>query len=345
MVYNEVLSHGADIMCLQEVDRLEKLLPVLAEAGYSHAYAAGPGKKHGCLIVYGKDKFTKIDERVIHYDNEELRQDECEMARRGSSIRSTNIAFMSALRRNDSETKGVVVATTHLFWHAKYAYERARQAGILVREVAKFRKDIGHDDWPCVISGDFNFAPDDPTYSLLVGDPLLPAQRETLSSSRVVHVTIDPEVPPTIASTEGKEGGDGLENHPDRIITNARPAMPSDGLLTDAELVELYATPLRSAYDEGLLKHRESSQDVKTYATSRTDFEPSRRGANEPEWTSYTHYWKSVLDYIFILDPHNSRTTITGFSQPPRSEDVDPGLPRKGVCGSDHISLSAEIMM
>jgi len=120
MLYNEILTCGADIMCLQEVDRLEKLLPVLADAGYSHTYAAGPGKKHGCLIAYGKDKFTKVDERVIHYDNEEIRQDGNEKARRGSSIRSTNIGFMSALRRNDTKTKGVIVATTHLFWHAKY---------------------------------------------------------------------------------------------------------------------------------------------------------------------------------------------------------------------------------
>lgn len=35
----------------------------------------------------------------------------------------------------------------------RYAYERARQAAILVREVTKFRKDIGHEDWPCIISG------------------------------------------------------------------------------------------------------------------------------------------------------------------------------------------------
>lgn len=28
-----------------------------------------------------------------------------------------------------------------------------RQAGILVREVFKFRETIGHEDWPCIISG------------------------------------------------------------------------------------------------------------------------------------------------------------------------------------------------
>jgi RNA exonuclease NGL2 len=212
--------------------------------------------------------------------------------------------------------------------------------------VVKFRKDSGHDDWPCIINGDFNFAPDDPTYSLLVGDPLLPAQVDALAASRVVHVTVDPDVPPTtaVAPAEEKEGDDVLANHPDRIITNARPAIPSDGLLTIDELVDLYATPVRSAYEEGLTKHRASNSDVVTFG-NHVPFESSRRGANEPEWTSYTHYWKTVLDYIFILDGSNSCTAVTGFAQPHRTEELEPGLPRKGVCGSDHISLSAEIIM
>ena len=32
-----------------------------------------------------------------------------------------------------------------------------RQAGILVREVVKFQKNVGHGDWPCIISGGQDF--------------------------------------------------------------------------------------------------------------------------------------------------------------------------------------------
>lgn len=35
-----------------------------------------------------------------------------------------------------------------------------RQAGILVREVLKFRKDSGYDDWPCIINGGKFIFPD-----------------------------------------------------------------------------------------------------------------------------------------------------------------------------------------
>jgi RNA exonuclease NGL2 len=121
MLYNEILSHAADIACLQEVDRLEKLIPVLEGAGYSHTYAAGPRKKHGCLIAYSKDRFTKIDERVVCYDDEEIRTDGDDKARRGCSFRTKNIGLMLALKRNETDMKGLIVATTHLFWHPKYA--------------------------------------------------------------------------------------------------------------------------------------------------------------------------------------------------------------------------------
>jgi len=161
-----------------------------------------------------------------------------------------------------------------------------------------------------------------------------------------VHFTVDPDVYHTThaPAEEVEEARNDGETDPDKIITNARPAMPSDGLLTTAELADLYATPVRSAYDEGLSKHRQTTKDLVAYC-DRVNLEPFRRGANEPEWTSYTHYWKTVLDYIFILDPLNVHSIVTGISQPPRTEDLDPGIPRKGVCGSDHVSLCAEIMM
>ena len=120
MLYNEILSHAADIICLQEVDRLDKHLPLLEDAGYSHTYAVGPKKKHGCLIAYSRDKFTKVDERVVLYDEAEVRTDGDDRARRGCSFRTNNIGSMLALRRNDVEGKGIIVATTHLFWHPKY---------------------------------------------------------------------------------------------------------------------------------------------------------------------------------------------------------------------------------
>jgi RNA exonuclease NGL2 len=98
---------------------LEKLLPVLEGAGYSHHYAVGPMKKHGCLIAFNKNEYIKIAERLVEYDEQDVRQDGEERARRGSSFRTKNIALLMALRSSSDDSEGVIVATTHLFWHPK----------------------------------------------------------------------------------------------------------------------------------------------------------------------------------------------------------------------------------
>ncbi|OSD03572.1 Endonuclease/exonuclease/phosphatase [Trametes coccinea BRFM310] len=342
MLYREIASHNADICCLQEVDRTEKLFPELEKAGYAWVYAAGPRKKHGCLIAFRKDAYECVRERVVTYDDEEVREDGGQQARRGSSFRTKNIGSLVALRRVGADGDGVIVATTHLFWHPA-------QAAVLLREVAKFR-DEGPEPqrrWPAIIAGDFNFGPDDPAYALLMGEPLLPEQKQRLESSYVVHATIDPTVAADGAAPaeEDEEGAaEAGENDPDRIIVNARPAQPPDGLLSDAELEELFRRSGRvtSAYDAGQRQVPGIAESGLTFG-SRVSVPPERRGAFEPVYTSYTHYWQAVLDYIFVLDAPGRDVSIVRLAKPHPKEAFGEGLPRKGVCGSDHISLAAEL--
>lgn len=340
MLYTEILSHRADICCLQEVDRTEKLFPVLGEAGYSFIYKAGPRKKHGCVIAFKKDVFELVDDRQVFYDEQDVRSDGNDRYRRGSSFYTKNIANLVALRNQNTDS-GFFIGTTHLFWHPRYTYERARQTGILFREISRFREDLGKQGWPCIVAGDFNFTPTDAAYSLLVGDPLLPEQSATLEFSRVVHRSIDPSVPATAPKADDQDDEDA---DPDRVITNARAATSDDGLLSDAELCALFAREVRpvSAYDAGLCAADPAVRDRLAFG-SRDKLPDGRRGAHEPVWTSYTHYWKTVLDYIFVLDPPDRQVSVVGLAEPFPEEKLVPGLPRKGVCGSDHISLSAEL--
>ncbi|GBE78233.1 hypothetical protein SCP_0111160 [Sparassis crispa] len=347
MLYREILSHNAHICCLQEVDRTEKLLPILENAGYASVYASGPRKRHGCLIAYRKDMYIHAGEHIVHYDEQDVRDEGSEKAHIGSSFRTRNIASLVALKQRETQNEGVIVATSHLFWHPSYAYERARQAAVLLREVVRFRDEgVGNPQWPCIIAGDFNFQPDDPVYSLLVGDPLLPNQAARLDTSRVVHASIDPDVAitspsPAAEDEEGEEAGGG---DPDRVIVNARLATPEDGLLTNAELVHFFERlrSLRSVYDEGQRLQPQLSQMGLTFG-SRVSIPDARHGAFEPVWTSYTHYWKAVLDYIFVLDPPSHKLLICSLAKPHSANDLGLGLPRRGIGGSDHISLGAEL--
>lgn len=103
---------------LQEVDSLDKLLPALEAAGYNHHYASGPGKKHGCLVAF-KKTYGKLEERLIHYDEQHVRSEGEENSRRGASFRTRNIGSLIALKNLSQDGEGVVIGTTHLFWHPK----------------------------------------------------------------------------------------------------------------------------------------------------------------------------------------------------------------------------------
>ncbi|TFY79044.1 hypothetical protein EWM64_g4971 [Hericium alpestre] len=306
-----------------------------------------PEKLHGCLIAYRNDAFEKADATVIQYDDVNVRSEGSDSAQKGLSFRTRNIASIVGLKRKGSDDDGVVVATTHLFWHPSYSYERARQAGLLMRETIRFRDTSGHPNWPCVLTGDFNFTPIDPGYSLLVGDQLLPAQEDRLARSRVVHASVDPSVPVTgpKAEEEDEASENDAEMDSDHVLTNARNAEAADGLLSTSELLDLYATPSRprSAYDLGQrIMAKKDAASIRRCG-ERYKMPDARLGAFEPEWTSYTHFWKTVLDYIFIIDPPHRVSSVTRLLQSHKTDDMHPGLPRKGVSGSDHISLAAEI--
>lgn len=130
---------------------------------------------------------------------------------------------------------------------------------------------------------------------MTVGDPLLQEQAACIEESSVVHISVDPTVLESnkhvVSDNDEEEGVD-----PDRNITNARIATEADGLLSVTELQSLHKdVQLRSVYDIGLHQSIISTKhNFKTFG-QRVSSLPGRRGAFEPEYTSYTHYWKTVL--------------------------------------------------
>ena len=58
---------------------------------------------------------------------------------------------------------------------------------------------------------------------------------------------------------------------------------------------------------------------------------------------SISNEFMHVIDYIFSMPPAGRKLKVLGILEPPAEEDFGAGLPRKGVCGSDHISIRAHI--
>ncbi|KAM0748963.1 Endonuclease/exonuclease/phosphatase [Meredithblackwellia eburnea MCA 4105] len=274
--------------------------------------------------------------------------------RAGLSRSTRNVALMVALKYRN-RAGGIIIATTHLFWHPKHIYERVRQTGILLRELRKFRDESSNGewrDWSTFLAGDLNTQPRESTYRLILGLPLSEEQIADLEHSSVIHESVDKLhdrdwVSPEEESEKAKKAAEAsyargdYSQHPDRIIKNSRQPTEEDGLATVEELKSLYLTGeqgrIRSAYGEihGLI----TSEEGKWYADRKPEVasgsgwavvedeetkkkrklgtweERVRRGDFEPKWTNFTPLWRCTLDYIFLLPPSS---TLPTSAKPPR---------------------------
>lgn len=160
-----------------------------------------------------------------------------------------------------------------------------------------------------------------------------------------------------------------------------RPATPADGLLSVPELQTLARhilahNPLSSAYGSSdwlggpadQASRKEKQALGLTYQGRGGEGED---GANEPGWTSFTPLWRLTLDYLFDIPftPSSPSGAVEGSLDggergstggdddgkqasvrveprrvllPHKTADMEPGLPKKGVCASDHTLLSVE---
>jgi RNA exonuclease NGL2 len=124
-----------------------------------------------------------------------------------------------------------------------------------------------------------------------------------ISSSLVIHSSVDASVGAiTLASKTAPDNNESEDIDPDRVITNARNAETHDGLLTVSQLIDWFSSlpNLRSAYNDGLQEVSKLSDTLPTYG-HRVTLPLGRRGSHEPAYTSYTHYWQSVLGTNNIL--------------------------------------------
>ncbi|GAA5898064.1 hypothetical protein JCM8208_000145 [Rhodotorula glutinis] len=175
----------------------------------------------------------------------------------GLSRATRNVGLFVALEFKDAPGRGVVIGTSHTFWHPSHVYERVRQTALLVSKLERFRaSDDKWHDWPLFLAGDLNTQPREMTYRLLTGASISPDLVGDFERSRVVHQSVDkiydPDyVPPEPPAPEPKEGedvtSDDLSQHPDRIIKNSRLPTEDDGLATLEQLQHLFRHPSSSS--------------------------------------------------------------------------------------------------
>lgn len=209
------------------------------------------------------------------------------------------------------------------FWHPQYAYERTRQALLLLRTLHAYRADLGVD-WPIVVAGDFNTQPREAVYHLLThpSRDLHEREIEEVQFSRAVHDSLlkveegimadrqKAQGVPDQTKPNSQEEGEGAEEDAEEEDEKEEPASkdqpvptdrpkgtrhsePSDGLLTGQELQALAREilgeqGLRSGYADSDWVTGGDDKEARKGLTFAGRGGEAEFGENEPGWTSFT---------------------------------------------------------
>ena len=366
----ELSSYDFDVGCFQEVDSINEPGQVVQKLGYAYEYERGySNKKHGLMIAWR----TKTSERPS-FEGPILKRVLCldDMAPWGTEVQgpsltriTRNIALIVALPFSGREG-GIIMATTHLFWHPRYGYERVRQAAIVTHVLNELRQDTEQpwSSWPIVFAGDLNDQPHSSTYTMLTGhaNRYIREIESDLEPSRVVHTSVDEARGLRTlhyAATVSEQGDE------DRILGRYRPALDKE-LLTAAQLVHYghfttagrpshfqsaYGSSYASLAGQGaeFFKDRGTAPERYDQTESPLPTDPRQLESFEPKWTLHSSLFRLTLDYILLapsaLNEGPDFPIVTALLMLHPESVLHSGVPRLGVCSSDHVMVGAEIAL
>ncbi|AWP20412.1 Polypeptide N-acetylgalactosaminyltransferase [Scophthalmus maximus] len=160
----EIRQHGADILCLQEVqeDHYEnQMKPALHALGYQCEYKKRTGSKpDGCAVIFNSSRLSLVSSNPI------------EFFRPGDALLNRdNVGLVVLLRPNDNDPSSsaacICIANTHLLYNPRRGDVKLAQLAILLAEVGRLSRLPDGSAGPVVLCGDFNSTPGSPLYRFL----------------------------------------------------------------------------------------------------------------------------------------------------------------------------------
>jgi len=310
----ELLTHRADILCLQEVqsDHFQEYLnPELVAAGYTGIYKKKTteiftGNSYaidGCATFFKKDKFTLVKKYEVEFNKaavslaEQMPNNTTKKAIMNRLLKD-NVALIAVLEAIDapaaqfdtSRTKQLIcVANTHIHANPELNDVKLWQVHTLLKGLEKIANSA---DIPMLVAGDFNSIPGSAAHSLLVKGKVEPSQ-------------LDPAADPL-------------------------------NILRDQKLH--HSLPLVSAYSV-LWDFTPTNEQLKK---QRGRLDPT---THEPLFTNINKDFKATLDYIlFTRDSLVPRALLELPLETEVQSRPNEGLPNANW-SSDHVCLMAEFQV
>lgn len=363
VLLNEFKYYNSDVLCLQEIDTVQYKSfwkHEFEKLGYMSQFHFNPSKNHGVLIAYKQDMFEMTDRMLIDHDK---------IATGDIEPRTTtkNIGLVLALKFSkkvlerfpETNVSGILVGTTHLFWHPFGTYERTRQCYVILQKMKEFQNrvnilqnnndgDLSH--WPSFFCGDFNSQPFDTPYLSITSKPVKYEGR----AKTVIECSTSYTFSKLRDGDEGEEEEGGNvekfgKNQPETPVPNTFNPTPEQAALCEK------------------MKNLHNGLDMRAismYSIAYKYVHPENSGLdnerNEPEISNWAHSWRGLLDYIFFVTSWDGSNCVTvdDLSEfelnngikvlellriPPGKEMTEHGQPHEGEYPSDHLCMIAKL--
>ncbi|SCU99841.1 LAMI_0G01200g1_1 [Lachancea mirantina] len=362
VLLKEFEYYSADILCLQEIDFIQYQSfwkKNLHGLGYDLQFHRHGTKNHGVTIAWKRELFSMADRMLIEYDKEA--SDSIE-----PRTTTNNVGLILALKFSDrvtsrfpgSSSKGILVGTTHLFWHPFGTFERTRQCYVLLKKMKEFSRRVmvlqdGADrqdqKWYPFICGDFNSQPFDAPYLSMTSKPISYEDRAKTVIACSTSYTFSKRR--NGEDCDEEEGGN-IEKYGDQPATPVPQQFDANQeqlqLLSDMEKIH-NALPARA---------------ISVYSVGYKSAHPENAGVDnkrhEPEISNWAETWRGLLDYIFFIQTwdfsdkrkpdelgnfrrENGVTIRRLLRMPPACEMPSHGQPHEGEYGSDHLAMMCEL--
>ncbi|SSD59788.1 related to RNA exonuclease NGL2 [Saccharomycodes ludwigii] len=365
LLSNEFIYYKPDIMCLQEVDYIQYQnfwKEKFSNWGYESQFYRNPTKNHGCCISWKKSVFQQgfVDRMLIDYDKEPSGDIEPRTTTKNIGI-VLALKFQDSYKQKfaiDSKTTGIIIGTTHLFWHPFGTFERTRQTFVVLNKIKEFQKRINilnpDTKWYSFFCGDFNSQPFDTPYLSITSKPI------NYDSNKRMKTVIECSL--SFKFSKKRDGDDGDDEEDGNIeLSKDQPQspVPSDYQATE----EQYELCQRLQKVHNSLNMRAISLYSIGYGKVHPENANVHRDRGEPEISNWAHTWRGLLDYIFFIRSWDTTTDCTQIDDfdtfakendvlitkylrlPPASEMTEHGQPHEKEYGSDHLSIMCEVYL
>lgn len=351
----EFAYYDADIVCLQELDFIQYnsfWKSEFRKRGYLSQYYRSDTKNHGIAIFYKDSMFKFKHSLFINYDK----------VKTGDIKPSTitrNVGLMVYLTFTDSvlekhtnlSCEGLIIGTTHMFWHPFGTAERTRQTYIVLQQMKEFTKTLNllygaEKKFYRLFAGDFNSQPFDSPYLSVTAKPIAYTDRaKNVLGRSLAHKWVKSE--------EDKDEDDENTKEDDSPVPESFTFSPeiSEKIQALQNLHNELDMRAISLYSLGYhLVHKENA-----------GIDNER---NEPFFSNWAHTWRGLLDYIFVIADWDQKQSFSNnidsleqlqkennikllsLLRLPTPEEMGPepsGQPRTGQYPSDHLCIIAKI--